>query len=167
MLFAGIVFGLFKAIELVTVPIAILTYFVYPLLTGIIGALIGIDKLGWRGATAAIVAFFGLALIVGANRAAISRSPGSASRSALRAAAPAFLLISRALLQGADARLTTWYSLVSSTAIFVVISLATWNWNAPQTGTGWFALLVVSVTVTIAVLTLFISINRIGRSAAR
>ena len=45
MLFAGIVFGLFKAIELMPVPIAILTYFVYPLLTGIIGALLGIDKL--------------------------------------------------------------------------------------------------------------------------
>ena len=56
-LFAGIVFGLFKAIQLVDVPIAILTYFIYPLLTGIIGALIGIDKLGWRGATAAVVAF--------------------------------------------------------------------------------------------------------------
>ena len=51
---------------------------------------------------------------------------------------------------------------MSSTATFVVFSLATWNWHPPQTGTGWIALLVVSVTVTIAVLTLFISINRIG-----
>jgi drug/metabolite transporter (DMT)-like permease len=51
---------------------------------------------------------------------------------------------------------------LSSTAIFVAVSLATWNWHAPQTGTGWFALMVVSITVTIAVLTLFISINRIG-----
>ena len=72
------------------------------------------------------------------------------------------LLISRAALAGADSRLLTWYSQLSSTVIFVVFALATWNWHAPQTGTGWFALLVVSVTVTIAVLTLFISINRIG-----
>src|SRR6187200_2724201 len=73
-LFAGIVFGLFKAIQLVDVPIAILTYFIYPLLTGIIGALIGVDKLGWRGAAAAIVAFFGLALIVGAQPGAVALS---------------------------------------------------------------------------------------------
>jgi drug/metabolite transporter (DMT)-like permease len=72
------------------------------------------------------------------------------------------LLISRAALAGADSRLLSWYSQLSSTTIFVVLSLATWNWHAPQTGTGWFALLVVSVTVTIAVLALFISINRIG-----
>ena len=36
-LFAAVVYGLFKAIELITVPVAVLTYFVYPLLTGIGG----------------------------------------------------------------------------------------------------------------------------------
>ena len=160
-LFAGIVFGLFKAIQLVDVPIAILTYFIYPLLTGIIGALIGIDKLGWRGATAAMVAFLGLALIVGAHPGAIAAA-GLAFAFGTACLRTAVLLISRAALGGADSRLLTWYTLVSSTSIFVVFSLATWNWHPPQTGAGWFALLVVSVTVTIAVLTLFISINRIG-----
>ena len=56
------------------VPIAILAYFVYPLMTGIVGALIGIDKLGWRGAAAAAVAFLGLALIVGAQPGAVALS---------------------------------------------------------------------------------------------
>ncbi len=37
-LFAGNVFLLFKAFEVVEVPIAILTYFVYPLLTGLVAA---------------------------------------------------------------------------------------------------------------------------------
>jgi len=160
-LFAGIVFGLFKAIEIVTVPVAILSYFVYPLLTGIIGALIGIDKLGWRGAAAAIVAFCGLALIVGAQPGAVALS-GVAFALGAGCLRTAVLLISRAALAGADSRLLTWYSLVSSTSIFVVFSVATWNWHAPQTNVGWLALLVVSVTVTIAVLTLFISINRVG-----
>jgi len=160
-LFAGVVFGLFKSFELTTVPVAILTYFIYPLLTGIIGALIGVDKLGWRGAAAAIVAFFGLALIVGAQPGAIALS-GIAFALGAGCLRTAVLLISRAALAGADSRLLSWYSQLSSTAIFVVVSLATWNWHAPQTGTGWFGLMVVSITVTIAVLTLFISINRIG-----
>ncbi len=160
-LFAGVVFGLFKAFELTTVPVAILTYFIYPLLTGIIGSLIGIDKLGWRGATAAIVAFCGLALIVGAQPGAIALS-GIAFALGAGCLRTAVLLISRAALAGADSRLLSWYSQLSSTLIFVVFSLAAWNWHSPQTGAGWFALLVVSITVTIAVLTLFISINRIG-----
>jgi drug/metabolite transporter (DMT)-like permease len=160
-LFAGIVFGLFKAIQLVDVPIAVLTYFIYPLFTGIIGAWLGIDKLGWRGAAAAVVAFLGLALIVGASPGAIALS-GLAFAFGAACLRTAVLLISRAALAGADSRLLTWYSLVSSTSIFILFSLATWNWHPPATGAGWFALIVVSVAVTIAVLTLFISINRIG-----
>jgi drug/metabolite transporter (DMT)-like permease len=160
-LFAGIVFGLFKAIQLVEVSVSVLTYFIYPLFTGIVGAWIGIDRLGWRGAIAAVVAFLGLALIVGAHPGTIALGGLSFAFGAaiLRTAV---LLITRAALQGADALLITWYSIVSSTAVFVVASLVTWNWNAPQTAYGWFALLVVSVMVTIAVLTLFMSIHRIG-----
>src|SRR5215470_14324888 len=62
-------FGLFKAIELIPVSIAILTYFIYPLLTGIMGAATGADRLTLTGAVIAVVAFFGLALIIGANPA--------------------------------------------------------------------------------------------------
>lgn len=160
-LFAGIVFGLFKAIQLVDVPIAILTYFIYPLFTGIVGTLIGIDRLNWQGAAAAVVAFLGLALIVGAHPGGIAVA-GLAFAFGAACLRTAVLLISRAALRDADSRLLTWYSLVSSTSIFVVVSLATWNWHPPVTGTGWFALMVVSVFVTLAVLTLFISINRVG-----
>ena len=160
-LFAGIVFGLFKAIELVEVPLAILSYFIYPLFTGIIGALIGIDRLTWRGAAAAIVAFGGLSLIVGAHPGAIALA-GLGFAFGAACLRTAVLLITRAALREADARLITWYSIVSSTTIFVVISLGTWNWNTPQTAIGWFALIVVSITVTIAVLTLFMSVERIG-----
>jgi drug/metabolite transporter (DMT)-like permease len=160
-LFAGIVFGLFKAIELLEVPVAILTYFVYPLLTGIAGALLGLDKVSWRGATAAVVAFGGLALIVGAHPGGIALA-GIAIAIGAACCRTSVLLITRSALQGADALLITWYSMLSSTAIFVAISLTTWNWNAPQTAYGWVALIIVSVTVTIAVLTLFISTHRIG-----
>ncbi len=69
MLFAGVVFGLFAAIALVTVPIAILSYFIYPLITGLLGVLLGIERIGWRGALAALAAFCGLALMIGAQSA--------------------------------------------------------------------------------------------------
>jgi drug/metabolite transporter (DMT)-like permease len=160
-LFAGIVFGIFKAIELVAVPIAILSYFVYPLLTGISAALLGIERLGWRGAVAAIAAFFGLALMIGAHpQELVIAGPAFAVGAAC--CRTAVLLIARAELQHADARLTTWHSLVSSTAIFAVAAILTLNWQPPQTPLGWAAILGVSIGTAVAVLTLFISINRIG-----
>ncbi|HYY38432.1 MAG TPA: EamA family transporter, partial [Xanthobacteraceae bacterium] len=62
-LFAGNVFLLFMAIEAVEVPIAILTYFVYPLLTGLAAAASGLERVTWRGAAAGVAAFLGLALM--------------------------------------------------------------------------------------------------------
>lgn len=160
-LFSVIVYGLYRAMQLMPVPITILTYFIYPLLTGLIGALLGIDKVTWRGVTAAIVAFIGLALTVGADPAGIVTT-GLLLVGASALCRTAILLITRALLQDADARLTTWYSFVSSTAIFCVISLATWNWHAPQNATGWIAFAIVTVSIIVAVMTLFMSIGRIG-----
>ena len=67
LLFAGNVFFLFKAIEAMEVPVAILTYFTYPLLTGLAAAAFGVERLGLAGALAALAAFLGLALMIGAH----------------------------------------------------------------------------------------------------
>ena len=160
-LFSGIVFGLFKAIELLEVPVAILTYFIYPLLTGIAAALLGLDRLSWRGAATALAAFGGLALMIGAHPGGIALA-GVAVAIGAACCRTAVLLITRSALQGADALLITWYSLLSSTVVLAGASLLTWNWNAPQTAYGWVALIIVSATVTVAVLTLFVSIHRVG-----
>ena len=111
-------FWVFKAIELVPVSIAILTYFIYPLLTGLAGAVTGIDRLTWRGFTTAVVAFLGLALIIGAHPAQLEVL-GLLAAVGAAFARMAMLLITRATLVGADARLVTWYTLWSSMAVFV------------------------------------------------
>jgi drug/metabolite transporter (DMT)-like permease len=154
-------FGVFKAIELVPVSIAILTYFIYPLLTGIVGAVTGVDRLTWTGAATALVAFFGLSLIIGANPADLAlMGLGAAVGGAL--CRTAMLLITRATLKGADARLITWYTLWSSMLVFVAFSLATWSWHWPHTASGWVAFIDIGFTTTAAILTLYVSTQRIG-----
>ena len=161
LLFAANVVCVFKAISAIPVPIAILAYFVYPFLTGIAGAISGLDKLTWRGALAACVAFAGLALMIGAHHGEIATA-GLASAFTAAGCRTAMLLITRAELGGADSRLTTGYSLVSSTAVLVIACLATWTWSVPQTLPGWFAFLGASFATTIAVLALFASTARVG-----
>jgi drug/metabolite transporter (DMT)-like permease len=87
LLFAGLIFCLFKAIEAIDVPTAVLTYFSYPLLTGLSAAAAGLDRLRWRVLLRAR-AFFGLAVMIGAIPQAL-RLPGSPLDSARRAVAPA------------------------------------------------------------------------------
>jgi len=160
-LFSGIIFGLFKAIEIATVPIAILTYFVYPLLTGLAAAAIGMEPLGARGAVAAVAAFLGLALMIGAQPGGVALA-GIAFGLFAAGCRVLSLLITRAQLTGADPRLISWYSIVASTVLFGLIALASWSWHAPQSALGWYALIIASAATTIAVVAVFISTVRVG-----
>lgn len=161
LLFAANVYCVFKAIEAIPVPVAVLAYFVYPLLTGIGGAVTGLDKLTWRGAIAALVAFAGLALMIGAHPGDLAFS-GIAFAFGGATCRTAMLLITRAKLEGADARLTSGYSLISSTLVLAAICLATQTWNFPQTAAGWGGFLGTSVATTVAIVALFVSTARIG-----
>jgi probable blue pigment (indigoidine) exporter len=160
-LFAGNVFLLFKAIETVEVPIAILTYFVYPLLTGLAAAASRLEKITWRGAAAAVAAFLGLALMIGAHPTTLAAGGILAALGAALCRV-VILLVTRALLSGADPLRITWYSLVSSTVVFVIAALAAWNWQPPATTSGWLALVVLSAAVTTGLLGVFASTVRIG-----
>jgi len=160
-IFAGNVYLLFVAIEAMPVPIAILTYFVYPLLTGLIGAAAKVDTLSWRGALAAIAAFAGLALMLGAQPGGIAIVGVAASLGA-SLCRTSTLLLTRSLLAGTDARLITWYSLIASTALFAVWAGATGTWNPPQTAFGWVCVAGIGIGTTTALLAIFTSTMRIG-----
>jgi drug/metabolite transporter (DMT)-like permease len=160
-IFAGLIFCLFKAIAIIDVPTAVLTYFTYPLLTGFIGSLAGFEKLRWRGMLCGAVAFLGLAAMIGAHPAGLALI-GIVYALAAACCRTAMLLVTRAYLVGADARLVTWYSLISSTLIFFIASGATQTWNMPQTSLGWWALVGLSVASTAAILYIVVSTLRIG-----
>jgi drug/metabolite transporter (DMT)-like permease len=160
-IFAGNVFLLFQAIELIEVPIAILTYFVYPLITGIIAAATGLDRMTWRGILAAVVALLGLALMIGAHPAAVSAA-GILAALGAAGCRVAMLLVTRARLQGTDALLITWCSMLSSTALFAAVALALLNWQPPATLPGWISLLVLGPATTMGILAVFVSTMRIG-----
>jgi drug/metabolite transporter (DMT)-like permease len=160
-LFAGVTFCLFKAIEAIDVPTAVLSYFVYPLLTGLGASLLRLEPWHWRGALCAVAAFLGLAVMIGAHpEGAVFVGVAYALGAAL--CRTALLLVTRAFLIGADARVTTWYTQLATMFIFLVILFATQTWNAPQTGDGWAALVGLSVATSAGVLFIFMSTVRIG-----
>ena len=160
-MFAGLIFCLFKAIAAIDVPTAILSYFTYPLLTGLTASLAGLEPLRWKGALCAVVAFFGLAIMIGAHPAGLAFA-GVGYALGAACCRTAVLLATRAYLVGADARLTTWYSMLSSTVVFVAVSLGTQTWHPPQTGLGWILLVALSLATTAAILFVFVSTMRIG-----
>jgi drug/metabolite transporter (DMT)-like permease len=160
-LFAANIFLLFKAFETTEVPIVVLTYFVYPLLTGLAAAAAGLEKIGWRGAVAAVAAFLGLALMIGAHPTALALAGILAALGAALCRV-GLLLLTRATLREADPLRITWYSLVSSTVLLAAAALATLTWQPPATVPGWLALVALSLAVTTGMLGVFASTVRIG-----
>ena len=51
---------------------------------------------------------------------------------------------------------------MSSTALFVALSLGTLNWQPPQTPIGWMAIVGMSVAITSGFLFIFVSTLRVG-----
>jgi probable blue pigment (indigoidine) exporter len=160
-IFAGLIFCLFKSIATIDVPTAVLSYFTYPLLTGLTAALAGLEPLRWKGMVCAVVAFCGLALLIDAHPAGFAVA-GVVYAIGAAACRTAVLLVTRAYLVGADARLTTWYSMLSSTIIFVLASTAQQAWTMPQSAIGWSCLIALSLATTAAILFVFLSTVRIG-----
>ena len=160
-LFALNVYGVFGAIQAIPVPIAVLAYFIYPLLTGLVGAATGLDRVTWRGLAAALAAFGGLALMIGAEPQALAPL-GLALAFIAAVCRTAMLLITRSRLAGADPGLTTWHTLGASTVLLVAVLLATGDWQPPTGAGGWAALLATSVATTVGILGLFASAARIG-----
>jgi drug/metabolite transporter (DMT)-like permease len=160
-IFAGLIFCLFMAIETIDVPTAVLSYFTYPLLTGITAALFGLERLHFKGVLCAAAAFCGLALLIDAHPARLE-FVGVIYAIGAACCRTAVLLATRAYLVGADARLTTWYSMLSSTGIFIAASFAGHAWTMPQTGVSWACLIALSFATTAAILFVFLSTVRIG-----
>ena len=160
-MFTALIYCLFKAIEAVDVSTAILSYFTYPVLTGIAASALRIEPLRWQGALCAVAAFIGLAIMIGAHPAGLALA-GVAYGVGAGCWRVAVLLTTRAYLVGADARLTTWYSMISSTALFLAASLVVRDWNMPHSHLGWTALVVMSLATTAGILLIFISTMRIG-----
>jgi len=161
LLFAGTQYGLFMAISLLPVSIAILAYFVYPLLTGIGGGITGVDRLGWPALLTALTAFLGLTLMLGAEYRNLS---GLGIIWALVAAGlrTVSLLMTRAYLNGTDARMTTWYSMVPSTLLFAIGTVVAANWRVPHSVPGWSAFAGSGVCSTLSTLLVYVSTNRVG-----
>jgi drug/metabolite transporter (DMT)-like permease len=161
LLFAMVMLGLVASVSMLPVSIAILAYFIYPLLTGVGAALTGVERLGWRALLTALIAFAGLALMLGVNLSALAPL-GLACAFGAAVCRVASLLATKAWLAGTDARLTTWYSMLPSTALFLVLWIGFGAWHPPQTPLGWLAFVVVSACSTLSTLLIYLSTNTVG-----
>jgi drug/metabolite transporter (DMT)-like permease len=159
--FALNVYAFYRAVELLKVPLAILAFYVYPLMTGGFSALAGLDRFNPRTIVFALLSLAGLGLATGASPEAVD--PVGITLALGSGAVIAFLLVvTTRYLNHVDAQRRTFWMMVSTSAVLVIATLGTGAAVAPATAKGWWAIAVVCVLYAIGLVSLFTSASRIG-----
>jgi len=161
LVFAVNVYAFYHAVELLKVPLAILAFYVYPLLTGAFSALAGLDRFNPRSIAFALLSLAGLALATGASPEAVD--PVGLALALCSGVVIAFLLVvTTRFLNHVDAQRRTFWMMVSTSSLLVLATYAGGGALLPRSGTGWLAIAVVCVFYAIGLVALFTSASRIG-----
>jgi drug/metabolite transporter (DMT)-like permease len=159
--FAAGVFSFYKAIEILRVPLAILTFYVYPLIIGVLGTLAGLERFSGRTLLFALVSLAGLALATGASPEFVDPA-GIAIALAAASLTAIVLVASTRMLSHVDAQRRTFWLMISTTAAMAAATLAGDALMWPRSAGGLVAFAAVCVLYAVGLVAMFTSVTRIG-----
>ena len=158
-------FALLKAIELLPVTIAILLFYLFPILTAFMLGLFGWGKVSTRMMVSAFIAFFGLGLTLAVQFDELS----TIGMWAGVASAVGFAIccaVSHTLMQGQDSwRVTLYISGVATLSMAVVMTFAG-DFRLPESGTGWAGFMFSHLLYGTAIIGFYASISLVGAAAS-
>ena len=161
LLFAVNVYAFYKAIELLRVPLAILTFYFYPLMTGVISALAGLERLTGPMLFFAFVSLAGLALATGAAPEAIDILGVGLALFAGAVVALSLVVTTRSVPHVDPYRRTFWMMVSTSVALVAAVA-ASGSYAWPASARGGWAMAGVCVMYAIGIVGLYTSAVRIG-----
>jgi drug/metabolite transporter (DMT)-like permease len=159
--FALGVFSFYKAIEILRVPLAILVFYVNPLVIGVFGALAGFERLSGRMLLFALVSLVGLALATGASPDAVNAA-GICFAILAAVLTAAVLVVSTHQLSHVNAKSRTFWMMLTTSAAMTAATLAGDALMWPKSALGLWALAGICVLYAIGLVALFTSATRIG-----
>lgn len=154
-------FCLMSSFDHIAVGLAVLIFYLYPVLTGLGAWLLRQESLN-RGILIGLIgSFAGLALALG-NTGATASTLGMVLAGAAALLMTGVVLLSARVLQTDNAYSVTLHMHISGSLMFVIICLIAGDFSLPQTERGWIGLISVPVFYTIAVAGFFAGIAWIG-----
>jgi len=159
--FALGVFSFYKSIEILRVPLAILVFYVNPLVIGVFGGLAGFERLSGRVLLFALVSLVGLALATGASPEAVD-AVGISFAILAAVLTAGILVVSTHRLSHVNAKSRTFWLMASTAAAVALGTLAGDAYLWPRSAPGLTAVVGVCVLYTIGLVALFTSAVRIG-----
>lgn len=153
--------ALLTAIGLIPLALAILIFYLFPLIAAVILAVCGWEKLGWRTVVAIVVAFVGLALALDPNAGAVNWT-GVGLAVAASVGLGVVVAVSGRLLRKGDSRPVTLYMAAVSAAILLPVCVLHGGFAFPATPTGWVGFAASTVFYAFAMIAFFVAVSLIG-----
>ena len=158
-------FALLKAIELLPVSIAILIFYLFPILTAFMLAIFTSIRLSTRMIVSALVVLAGLSLALAVQFRELN--PIGILAGLVSAIGFAIVCsVSNRLMLGQDSRQVTLYLSAAATGVMLVISYFVGHFQLPVTTAGWAGFMFSNVLYATAIIGFYISISMVGAGAA-
>jgi drug/metabolite transporter (DMT)-like permease len=153
--------ALLKSFSLIPFALAVLMFYLFPLLAAVIVAALGWQKLAWRTVAGIGVAIAGLALALKVHGGQLA--PEGVLLAGLAAVGLAIVIaVSSRVFGKGDARPLTLYLAASASLLLFILCAASWNFVLPQTGPGWFGFIASTALYAFAMIAFYIAVSMIG-----
>ena len=149
------------AVMLLPVTLAILVFYLFPILIGLASSLLGDERFSTRLAFTLIAAFGGLALVLGIDVRDVNPWGVAAGVGAAVSFAAALVLTPR-LVPGLAAPVRTFYTLIVGAVILSLTLLVTQSLQLPQTANGWIGLTGLTLCYGVGITGLFLLLLKLG-----
>ena len=153
--------ALLSAIGAIPLALAILVFYLFPLVAAVILAVCGWEKFRWQTTAAIVLAFAGLAL-------ALDPRGGSLNFEGVALALVGALglgvvtAVSNRVFRAGDSRPVTLYIAAVAAIVLIMVCATHGEFLLPQTSLGWLGFLGTSVFYTFGIIAFFIAISMIG-----
>lgn len=153
--------ALLSAISAIPLALAILVFYLFPLVATVILAVCGWEKFGWPTVAAIVLAFAGLALALDPHGGNLDFA-GVALAFVAAVGLGIVIAVSSRVIRAGDSRPVTLYMAASAGVLLIALCAASGGFALPRTGVGWAGFLGTSVFYAFAMIAFFISISMIG-----
>jgi drug/metabolite transporter (DMT)-like permease len=155
-------FALLRAFHVLPFALAVLIFYLFPLIAAVIATTLGWEKFNWKIAAAIVLALIGLALALGVRGGGNLDVVGIALSLLAAVGLAVVIVVSSRLFGGGDARPLTLYMAAAATVLLLILCAVTRDFALPQTPAGWIGFVASSFVYGFAMIAFFIAVSMIG-----
>lgn len=153
--------ALLRSFSSIPFALAILIFYLFPLMAAVIVAVLGWEKFAWKNVAAIVVAFAGLMLALDTHGGNLNA--GGVALAFFAALGLAFVVaISSRVFRNGDARPVTLYMAATAAVVLLVFCAANNEFAFPQMPSGWISFVAAGVLYGFAMIAFFIAVSMIG-----